>query len=83
MTNYNALKTAGVDLDVARTTEICPVNSSTRIISWVCWPGESSESSWGSIDITCPIAVASGLVEGVYQQCSAGMDHGGGDSGWC
>ena len=33
MTNCNDLKIAGVDVDVAPTTEMCPVNSSTRIIS--------------------------------------------------
>ena len=60
----SALNTAGVDFDVAPTTERWPVNSSTRIISCVCCPGEGSGRSCGSIEMTSPMDVAGGLVDG-------------------
>lgn len=61
---WRALKTAGVDLDVAPTMDRWPVNSSTMIISWMWRPGEGSGRSWGSKVRTAPIEVAGALVEG-------------------
>lgn len=39
------------------------MDSSTRITSCVCWPGEGSGSSCESIEITSPTKVAGGLVD--------------------
>ena len=65
---------AGVDFDEALTTDKWPVNSSTRMISWVWRPGEASGRSWGSKLMTAPMEVAGGgwwgMVDGVgYGAC--------------
>ena len=64
MTCCKALNIAGVALDVEPTTERSPVNSSARMISCVCWPGEGSGRSCGSNEMTSPTEVAGGLVDG-------------------
>lgn len=59
-----ALNMAGVDFEEEPITEMCPVNSSTSMISCVCMPGDGSGSSCGSKLITAPTEVAGALVEG-------------------
>ena len=79
-----ALKTAGVDLDEAPTTERWPVNSSTMMISWVCRPGEGSGRSWGSKLRTAPSEVAGALVEGGWEElrCLPAVQWGQGPRSW-
>jgi hypothetical protein len=64
MTCWSDLNIAGVDLEVAPTTDRWPVNSSTRIISWVCKPGDGAGRIWGSKLITASAVVAGGVVDG-------------------
>ena len=55
---------ARVDFDEAPTTDKWPVNSSTRMISWVWRPGEASGRSWGSKLMTAPMEVAGAVGDG-------------------
>ena len=62
-----ALKMAGVDFEEEPITVMCPVNSSTSIISCECMPGDGSGCSCGSKLRTAPTEVAGALTEGGWE----------------